>query len=37
MVATIKSKSNNGGQYTAESEWKAWKGWDFAQKKDPSK
>jgi hypothetical protein len=37
MVAIIKSKANNEGKYTPESEWTAWKGWDFAQKKEPSR
>ncbi len=36
MVETIKSKADADGKYTPESEWKAWKGWDFAQKKQPS-
>ena len=37
MAAIIKSKANNEGKYTPESEWTAWKGWDFAQKKEPSR
>lgn len=36
MVAIIRSKANEQGLFTPESEWKAWKGWDFAQKKKPS-
>jgi hypothetical protein len=37
MVTIIKSKANKEGKYTPESEWTAWKGWDFAQKKEPSR
>ncbi len=36
MVATLKSKADANGRFTPESEWTAWKGWDFAQKKQPS-
>ena len=37
MVEIVKSKANGEGKYTPESEWKAWKGWDFGQKKQPSR
>ena len=37
MAQLVKSKANSEGKYTAESEWKAWKGWDFGQKKEPSR
>jgi hypothetical protein len=37
MEWTVKSKANDKGRYTPESEWKAWKGWDFGQKKEPSR
>ena len=37
MVEIIKSKTNNEGKYTPESVWRAWKGWDFGQKKQPSR
>jgi len=37
MVETVKSKANSEGKYSPESEWKAWKGWDFGQKKQPSR
>ena len=37
MSDIIKSKADNEGKYTPESEWKAWKGWDFGQKKQPSR
>jgi len=33
----VKSKSGNEGKYTPESVWKAWQGWDFGQKKQPSR
>jgi hypothetical protein len=36
MVNTIKTKSPNEGQFTAESVWKAWSSWEFGQKKEPS-
>lgn len=36
MVEIIKSKGDDKGLFTAESVWNAWKGWDFAQKKEPS-
>jgi hypothetical protein len=37
IVDIVKSKANGEGKYTPESEWKAWKGWDFGQKKQPSR
>ena len=37
MAGTVKSKANGEGKYTPESEWKAWKGWDFGQKKQASR
>jgi hypothetical protein len=37
MVQIVKSKADDQGKYTPESEWKAWKGWDFGQKKEPSR
>jgi hypothetical protein len=36
IVKTIEKKADSNGLYTPESEWKAWKGWDFGQKKEPS-
>jgi hypothetical protein len=36
MIELIHSKADIEGFYTPESEWKAWKGWDFGQKKAPS-
>ena len=37
MSEILKSKADNEGKYTPESEWKAWQGWDFGQKKQPSR
>jgi len=37
MCSLIRSKADGNGRYTPESEWKAWKGWDFGQKKQPSR
>jgi hypothetical protein len=37
MVGIIKSKANGEGKFVPESEWTAWKGWDFGQKKEPSR
>jgi hypothetical protein len=37
MTNLVISKADNNGKYTAESEWKAWNGWEFGQKKQPSK
>jgi len=37
MGQIVKSKANSEGRYTPESEWKAWKDWDFGQKKEPSR
>jgi len=36
IVSLIETKANKQGQFIPESEWKAWKGWDFGQKKLPS-
>jgi len=36
MISLIKSNVDKNGFYTPQSEWKAWKGWDFGQKKKPS-
>ncbi len=36
MVATIASKADAQGRFTAESVWMAWKDWDFGQKRQPS-
>ncbi len=37
MARLVRSKSNEEGKCAPESEWKAWKGWDFGQKKEPSR
>jgi len=36
MVDILKAKSDNKGQFTAESVWKSWSAWEFGQKKAPS-
>lgn len=36
MTDLIQHKADLHGRYTPESEWKAWKDWDFGQKKTPS-
>ena len=36
MGQIVKLKASDEGRYTPESEWNAWKGWDFGQKKEPS-
>ena len=37
MSDIVTSKANNEGKFVPESIWMAWKGWDFAQKKEPSR
>jgi hypothetical protein len=36
MAAVIEAAADERGLYTAQSQWKAWNGWEFAQKKAPS-
>jgi hypothetical protein len=36
MLDVINGKIGSDGLFTPESEWKAWQGWDFGQKKKPS-
>lgn len=36
MLRLIEQKVDKNGLFTPESEWKAWKDWDFGQKKQPS-
>ncbi len=36
MMGIIHSKKNSDGLYTPESVWMKWKGWEFAQKREPS-
>lgn len=37
MLAVIQSKPNDVGRFTSESIWTKWKGWEFCQKKEPSR
>jgi hypothetical protein len=36
MLRLMNSKAGPDGLFTPESEWKAWNGWEFGQKKQPS-
>jgi hypothetical protein len=36
IVNILESKADDNGKFIPESEWKAWKDWDFGQKKEPS-
>lgn len=37
MLSVIESKCDEQGRFTPESIWTSWKGWDFDQKKEPSR
>jgi len=37
MVSLIRDKADEQGRYKPESVWLKWKGWDFAQKREPSR
>ncbi len=37
MLAIVQAKADEQGRFTPESIWKAWDGWDFGQKKTPSR
>ncbi len=37
MAGAVQSKADAEGKFTAESEWQAWRSWEFAQKKKPSR
>jgi hypothetical protein len=37
MTALLNAKADDMGRFTPESVWMAWKGWDFGQKKEPSR
>jgi hypothetical protein len=37
MAALVKAKADTLGRFTPQSIWMAWKGWDFGQKKEPSR
>jgi len=36
MVEIVRSKADERGRFTPESIWRAWKDWDFGQKREPS-
>ena len=36
MKTLLEAKADEIGRYTPESVWMSWKGWEFAQKKEPS-
>lgn len=36
MISIIREKADKTNQFTAESVWRAWKDWDFGQKREPS-
>ena len=36
MVEIVRSKADGCGRFTPESIWRAWKDWDFGQKREPS-
>jgi hypothetical protein len=37
MVALVAEKADVAGRFKPESIWMAWKGWDFGQKREPSR
>jgi len=37
MIEVVKNKAGQDGKLSAESIWMDWKGWEFGQKKEPSK
>jgi hypothetical protein len=37
MIEILRNKSGKDGKYTPESIWMDWKGWEFGQKKVPSR
>ena len=37
MVEIVRGKADEEGGFTAESVWRDWKGWDFGQKREPSR
>ena len=37
MAFLVAAKADGQGRFTPESVWTAWKGWDFGQKKEPSR
>jgi len=37
MIGLLKTKMDDKGRFTVESQWTAWKDWEFGQKKEPSR
>lgn len=37
MIELVKNKVDNHGRFTPESVYRAWKVWDFGQKREPSR
>lgn len=37
MADLVRSKADGEGKFTPESEWQAWRAWDFGQKRQPSR
>jgi len=37
MIKVIESKADENGRYKSESIWTKWKGWEFCQKREPSR
>ena len=37
MVQIVKAKADERGRFTSESVWRAWREWDFGQKRNPSR
>lgn len=37
MAGTVAAKADKSGRFTPESVWQAWAGWEFGQKKEPSR
>ncbi len=37
LITVVKNKADEDGKFTAKSIWMDWKGWEFGQKKEPSR
>ncbi|MGD6806902.1 MAG: hypothetical protein ACQCN4_08080 [Candidatus Bathyarchaeia archaeon] len=37
MAGVVRSRADVEGKFTPQSEWQVWRGWDFGQKKQPSR
>jgi hypothetical protein len=37
MIGLLKTKMDDNGRFTVESQWTAWRDWEFGQKKEPSR